>query len=80
MNKKIEPPATPGLAKSPTGITGPDEITGGGLPTGRPTLICCSAGWRAQAMRVAHAADERATTERRRRDHQRVLDLRTSAA
>jgi circadian clock protein KaiC len=32
------------LRKSPTGIQGLDEITGGGLPTGRPTLICGSAG------------------------------------
>lgn len=32
------------LRKSPTGIKGLDEITGGGLPTGRPTLICGSAG------------------------------------
>jgi circadian clock protein KaiC len=32
------------LAKSATGIHGLDEITGGGLPTGRPTLICGSAG------------------------------------
>lgn len=32
------------LPKSPTGITGLDEITGGGLPQGRPTLICGSAG------------------------------------
>lgn len=30
--------------KSPTGITGLDEISFGGLPTGRPTLICGSAG------------------------------------
>lgn len=35
-------PAT--LPKSPTGITGLDEITGGGLPRGRPTLISGSAG------------------------------------
>jgi circadian clock protein KaiC len=28
----------------PTGITGLDEITGGGLPKGRPTLICGDAG------------------------------------
>lgn len=34
----------PTLSKSPTGITGLDEITGGGLPTGRPTLVCGSAG------------------------------------
>ena len=32
------------LAKSATGIQGLDEITGGGLPAGRPTLICGSAG------------------------------------
>ncbi len=34
----------PSLNKTPTGITGLDEITFGGLPTGRPTLICGSAG------------------------------------
>ncbi len=32
------------LPKSPTGIQGLDEITGGGLPKGRPTLVCGSAG------------------------------------
>ena len=32
------------LPKARTGITGLDEITGGGLPRGRPTLICGSAG------------------------------------
>lgn len=32
------------LTKSPTGIKGFDEITGGGLPHGRSTLICGSAG------------------------------------
>ncbi|MGA2142329.1 MAG: circadian clock protein KaiC [Brevinematales bacterium] len=32
------------LLKSPTGIQGLDEITGGGLPKGRPTLVCGSAG------------------------------------
>src|SRR5579864_5432516 len=32
------------LPKCPTGISGLDEITGGGLPTGRPTLVCGSAG------------------------------------
>ena len=32
------------LAKTPTGIQGLDEITFGGLPKGRPTLICGSAG------------------------------------
>ena len=37
-------PLPRGLAKSPTGIRGLDEITGGGLPKGRPTLICSAAG------------------------------------
>src|ERR1700749_3138525 len=34
----------PTLAKTPTGITGLDEITEGGLPAGRPTLVCGDAG------------------------------------
>src|SRR5690348_4703942 len=34
----------PSLAKSPTGIPGLDEITFGGLPRGRPTLVCGRAG------------------------------------
>ncbi|MBD2755644.1 circadian clock protein KaiC [Spirosoma validum] len=34
----------PSLLKSPTGIPGLDEITGGGLPKGRPTLICGGTG------------------------------------
>jgi len=32
------------LPKARTGIPGLDEITGGGLPAGRPTLVCGSAG------------------------------------
>jgi circadian clock protein KaiC len=36
--------ATTSLPKSPTGIAGFDEITGGGLPTGRPALVCGAAG------------------------------------
>ncbi len=36
-------PATQ-LPKCPTGIQGLDEITGGGLPRGRPTLVCGGAG------------------------------------
>jgi len=35
---------TPALAKAPTGIQGLDELTSGGLPRGRPTLLCGSAG------------------------------------
>jgi circadian clock protein KaiC len=33
-----------GVEKCPTGIRGLDEITNGGLPKGRPTLICGGAG------------------------------------
>lgn len=33
-----------GLAKCPTGIAGLDEITSGGLPRGRTTLVCGEAG------------------------------------
>src|SRR3954449_2598043 len=39
------PPVHPnGIRKSPTGIGGFDEITGGGLPRGRPTLVCGGPG------------------------------------
>ncbi len=34
----------PELPKCPTGIRGLDEITNGGLPRGRPTLVCGGAG------------------------------------
>ncbi|MEP6628551.1 MAG: ATPase domain-containing protein, partial [Ginsengibacter sp.] len=37
-------PETKSLLKTPTGIIGLDEITLGGLPKGRPTLICGDAG------------------------------------
>jgi circadian clock protein KaiC len=33
-----------GLPKCPTGIHGLDQITFGGLPRGRPTLLCGGAG------------------------------------
>jgi circadian clock protein KaiC len=32
------------LQKCPTGIKGLDEVTGGGIPKGRPTLVCGGAG------------------------------------
>ncbi|WP_339035847.1 circadian clock protein KaiC [Bradyrhizobium symbiodeficiens] len=35
---------TDGITKSATGIDGFDDLTLGGLPTGRPTLVCGSAG------------------------------------
>ncbi|WP_236019752.1 circadian clock protein KaiC [Sabulicella rubraurantiaca] len=33
-----------GIRKAPTGVEGFDELTLGGLPAGRPTLVCGSAG------------------------------------
>ena len=37
-------PATTALPKSATGIAGFDDILLGGIPTGRPTLVCGAAG------------------------------------
>ena len=34
----------PGLEKAPTGIRGLDQITGGGLPRGRVSLVAGAAG------------------------------------
>ena len=42
--KRAHAKSLPALAKAPTGISGLDEITYGGLPSGRPTLICGGAG------------------------------------
>ncbi len=42
--KAVRPTAAVTLPKVPTGIAGLDEITGGGLPRGRPTLVCGAAG------------------------------------
>ena len=39
-----KPHRPPPLTKAPTGIQGLDELTGGGLPRGRPTLLCGSTG------------------------------------
>src|SRR5271170_6973361 len=46
MKQNDHKPAFPAvqLPKCPTGIQGLDEVTGGGLPRGRPTLLCGSAG------------------------------------
>jgi len=40
----MKPSPKDSFQKTPSGIEGLDEITQGGLPTGRPTLICGSAG------------------------------------
>lgn len=42
--KTPEMPMKVAISKTPTGISGLDEITLGGLPSGRPTLICGEAG------------------------------------
>src|SRR5687767_5037839 len=44
MKRIAMSPVLAELKKSPTGIRGLDEITGGGLPTGRPTLVCGGPG------------------------------------
>jgi circadian clock protein KaiC len=44
MKRKAAPPDRNALPKAPTDIQGLDEITGGGLPKGRPTLVCGGAG------------------------------------
>ena len=41
---KFAPPLLAKLAKCPSGIRGLDTITGGGLPRGRPTLLCGGSG------------------------------------
>jgi len=42
--RKAKSPSPPTFQKSLTGIKGLDEITGGGLPRGRPTLVSGGAG------------------------------------
>jgi circadian clock protein KaiC len=41
---RTKPGHLPTIGKSATGIHGLDEVTQGGLPRGRPTLLCGSAG------------------------------------
>src|SRR5512147_1078944 len=44
QKKAAKASAQSAFEKVATGIQGLDEITGGGLPKGRPTLVCGSAG------------------------------------
>jgi circadian clock protein KaiC len=44
LKSLAEGPVGPDLQKAPTGISGLDQITGGGLPRGRVTLVAGSAG------------------------------------
>ena len=47
MRKASKTPTRPTiepLEKCPSGVQGLDEITGGGLPRGRPTLVCGGPG------------------------------------
>src|SRR4051794_11146105 len=43
-NVTVDSPNRRALGKCPSGIDGLDEITGGGFPAGRPTLICGGPG------------------------------------
>jgi circadian clock protein KaiC len=43
-NRSIDTPQSASLPKAPTGIPGFDEVTLGGLPRGRPTLVCGTPG------------------------------------
>ena len=44
MSRSVKKSNTTVLEKTPTGINGFDEITNGGLPANRPTLVCGEAG------------------------------------
>ena len=44
MSSTQPAPPVRSLAKAPTGIPGLDEVLCGGLPAGRPTLVCGAAG------------------------------------
>jgi len=43
-DSKPKPKRVTSLSKVPSGVRGLDEITGGGLPRGRPTLVCGGPG------------------------------------
>jgi circadian clock protein KaiC len=55
------------LEKSPTGISGLDDITYGGLPNGRPTLVCGSAGSGKTLMAMEFLAKDRSEMARIRK-------------
>ena len=44
VHKTTDRCAAQPVAKCPTGVRGLDEITSGGVPVGRPTLVCGNAG------------------------------------
>ena len=44
MKQKKQSPSRDGVPRCPTGIKGLDEVTNGGIPRGRPTLVCGGAG------------------------------------
>ena len=44
MKADVKESSLPAISKAPTGIQGLDEVTYGGLPKGRPTLLCGAAG------------------------------------
>jgi circadian clock protein KaiC len=44
MKPNKHSPSRDGVPRCPTGIKGLDEVTNGGIPRGRPTLVCGGAG------------------------------------
>src|ERR1700744_4851289 len=44
VEARAKPSELPTIGKAPTGIRGLDDVTQGGLPQGRPALLCGSAG------------------------------------
>ena len=78
---KIERPAQARtLPKAPTGIDGLDEITGGGLPRGRPTLVCGGAGCGKTLLGDGVPGARRDAVRRARRVHHLRGDRRGAGA
>ena len=57
----------PEIEKAPTGISGLDEITGGGLPAGRPTLVFGGPGSGKTLLGISVPGERRAAVRRARR-------------
>ena len=64
------PTAVAVLRKAPTGIPGLDEITHGGLPAGRPTLVCGGPGSGKTLLGITFLVNGAAPVRRARRVHE----------
>ena len=69
MSRRQTRPVAGSIAKARTGIEGLDEITGGGLPRGRPTLVCGGRRLRQDAPRDGVPGARRDAIRRARRVH-----------